>query len=86
MRTTLTLDDDIAATLKREARMSGRPFKQVVNDTIRRGLSGTAPSTVCESLPTYALGTYSDVVVTKALQTAGELEDEALVAKRTLGK
>ncbi len=86
MRTTLTLDDDIAALLKREARMSGQPFKQVVNDALRRGLSGTTPSKVCEPLPTYALGTRSDVAVIKALQTAGELEDDALAAKRTLGK
>ena len=39
MRTTLTLDDDVAALLKKEARKSGEPFKQVVNDTLRRGLT-----------------------------------------------
>jgi hypothetical protein len=38
MRTTLTLDDDVAAKLKAEARKSGRPFRQVVNDSLRRGL------------------------------------------------
>lgn len=38
MRTTLTLDDDVAARLKAEARRSGMPFKQVVNDCLRRGL------------------------------------------------
>ena len=39
MRTTLTLDDDLAAALKEQARRADRPFKQVVNDTLRRGLS-----------------------------------------------
>lgn len=39
MRTTLTLDDDVATLLKKEARKSGEPFKQVVNDTLRRGLT-----------------------------------------------
>ena len=39
MRTTLTLDDDIAATLKERARLLERPFKQVVNEVLRRGLS-----------------------------------------------
>ncbi|HZZ16878.1 MAG TPA: CopG family transcriptional regulator [Candidatus Sulfotelmatobacter sp.] len=39
MRTTLTLDDDVAALLKKEARKSGEPFKQVVNATLRRGLT-----------------------------------------------
>ena len=39
MRTTLTLDDDLAAALKEQARRADQPFKQVVNDTLRRGLS-----------------------------------------------
>lgn len=38
MRTTLTLDDDIAAKLKAESRRAGRPFRDVVNETLRRGL------------------------------------------------
>jgi hypothetical protein len=41
VRTTLTLDDDVAALLKREVRKSGEPFKQVVNRYLRLGL--TAP-------------------------------------------
>ncbi len=39
MRTTLTLDDDLAEALKAQARHRDQPFKQVVNDTLRRGLS-----------------------------------------------
>jgi hypothetical protein len=38
MRTTLTLDEDVAAKLKAEARRSGRSFRNVVNDTLRQGL------------------------------------------------
>ena len=41
MRTTLTLDDDVAKLLEKELRRSGKPFKQVVNHFLRRGL--TAP-------------------------------------------
>lgn len=41
MRTTLTLDDDVAALLNKEMRKSGEPFKQVVNRYLRLGL--TAP-------------------------------------------
>jgi hypothetical protein len=37
VRTTLTLDDDVAALLKKEARKSGEPFKQVLNRIIRLG-------------------------------------------------
>ena len=39
MRTTLTLDEDVAAKLKSAARRSGRPFRELVNDTLRRGLA-----------------------------------------------
>ena len=39
MRTTLTLDNDIADSLKEQARLLDRPFKQVVNDALRRGMA-----------------------------------------------
>ena len=42
MRTTLTLDDDNADRLREMAEHSRRPFKQVVNDVIRRGLDSMA--------------------------------------------
>jgi hypothetical protein len=46
MRTTLTLDDHVAAALKAESRGAGWPFRVVVNETLRRGLAArrvTAP-------------------------------------------
>jgi len=39
MRTTLTLDDDVAEFLKEQSRLLNKPFKQVVNEFIRRGMS-----------------------------------------------
>ena len=39
MRTTLTLDDDVAAKLKSLTRRSGRAFRDVVNDALRRALA-----------------------------------------------
>ena len=41
MRTTLTLDDDVAALLKKELRKSGESFKQVVNRYLRLGLTAS---------------------------------------------
>ena len=38
MRTTLTLDDDVAVRLEREQRKRKTSLKQVVNDAIRAGL------------------------------------------------
>ncbi|MCE2465725.1 MAG: antitoxin [Dehalococcoidia bacterium] len=52
MRTTLTIDDDIADALKEQARLQDRPFKQVVNDMLRRGLS---PAAVREPVPEYRI-------------------------------
>jgi hypothetical protein len=43
MRTTLTLDDDLAERLADLARESRKPFKAVVNETLRRGLGDSAP-------------------------------------------
>ena len=42
MRTTLTLDDDVADFLREQAQLQSKPFKQVVNDTLRRGMSPAA--------------------------------------------
>jgi hypothetical protein len=43
MRTTLTLDDDVASRLQAEARRTGRPFRVVVNERLRMALAqGTA--------------------------------------------
>jgi hypothetical protein len=39
MRTTLTLDDDLAERLREIARQGDRSFKEVTNEVIRRGLS-----------------------------------------------
>lgn len=38
MRTTLTLDDDVAAQLERLRRQRDLKFKELVNDVLRRGL------------------------------------------------
>jgi hypothetical protein len=43
MRTTITLENDVAAKLQSLSRRSGRSFKEVVNETLRRGLA-TGPS------------------------------------------
>lgn len=39
MRTTLTLDPDVASRLRAEVRRSGKPFKEVVNEALRLALA-----------------------------------------------
>jgi hypothetical protein len=43
VRTTLTLDEDVAAKLQAEAKATGLPFRQVVNDALRRGFLAKRP-------------------------------------------
>jgi hypothetical protein len=43
MRTTVTLDADVFRSLRDEAHRSSRPFKAVLNDAVRRGLSPARP-------------------------------------------
>ncbi|MGA8757717.1 MAG: hypothetical protein WB611_15540 [Stellaceae bacterium] len=38
MRTTLTLDEDVVVKLKAESQRARRPFREIVNDALRRGL------------------------------------------------
>jgi len=39
MRTTLTLDNDVATKLKEEMKRSGKSFKDTVNSVLRNGLN-----------------------------------------------
>ena len=39
MRTTLTLDEDVAEFLKARSRLQDKPFKQVVNEVLPRGMA-----------------------------------------------
>jgi hypothetical protein len=38
MRTTLTIEDDVAQQIERLQRKQNRPVKEIVNDALRRGL------------------------------------------------
>jgi Ribbon-helix-helix protein, copG family len=42
VRTTLTLDDDVAARIRSEARKSGKSFQQVVNEALREAFIARA--------------------------------------------
>lgn len=39
MRTTLTIDDDLDATLRRLSEIRGQAMRQVINDLLRAGLA-----------------------------------------------
>ena len=87
MRTTLTLDDDVAAQLRRLARETGRPFKQVVNEALRAGLMPQqGESRMDVVFPTFDLELRAGVDLTRARHLAADLEDEEIVRKLELRK
>jgi hypothetical protein len=83
MRTTLTLDPDVARLLNDEVHRQRKPLKQVVNDAIRRGLSPRArqraPARIKVVPHRASLKPGLDPVGMNRL--ADELEDAALLAK-----
>ena len=81
MRTTLTLDDDLAQQLKELARGSDRSFKEITNEAIRRGLSvGDPPAKKPEPfrVQAKACGFKSGVDPLKLNQIYDDLEIERL--------
>jgi hypothetical protein len=89
MRTTLTLDDQLAKELKEVAHRAGKPFKEVVNETLRNGLSSkhARPSAKPFRLTTVSLGgVRPGVNLDKALSLADAIEDEEIARKLELRK
>ena len=86
MRTTVTLDADVAARLRTVMQERGITFKQALNDTLRAGLRPPSNRRRAYRLPTRRMGLRQSVDLDKALRLAGELEDEELVRKLELRK
>jgi hypothetical protein len=89
MRTTLTIDDQIAKALKALAYRSGKPFKQVLNETLAAGLTAAReppPARPYRVKPASLGGVVPGVDLTKALRLAAALEDEELARKLELRK
>ena len=89
MRTTLTIDDQIAKTLKSVAHRSGKPLKHVVNETLRAGLAAAhAPGRArpYRLKPASLGGVLPGIDLDKALRLAARLEDHEIARKLALRK
>jgi hypothetical protein len=64
MRTTLTLDDDIAELAARQAKARGLSLGKTVSDLVRRGLNAPTPSTDKDGLVIFQLPKDSPQVTT----------------------
>lgn len=87
MRTTLTLDDDVARLLRERTRLTGAPFKEVVNEALRSGLQAhRRPS---EPLPRFqvvpkAAGFRRGIDVLRLNQLNDAIEAEAFEQARSV--
>jgi hypothetical protein len=88
MRTTLTIDDTIVKALKDLAHRSNKPFKQVVNETLRAGLSAAATRgrRRYRLKPARLGGVLAGINLDKALALADAIEDQELALTMQLRK
>lgn len=86
MRTTVTLDPDVAAKLRAVARQRGISFKQALNQAVRAGLGPAHRSARPFTQQTQAMALRPGVNLDKALQLATALEDEEVVRRLELRK
>ena len=86
MRTTLTLDRDVAERLKKDIRRSGKSLKVTVNEALRLGLglAGKPPTAPRYRVKPHAFGFKPGVDLDRLNQLVDELETDE--AARTLGR
>ena len=87
MRTTVTIDPDVEALLKKAMREKGLSFKAAVPQAIRDGLAGKpVRSGRAFRLKTYHMGFRPEVALDQALSLAAAMQDEEIVRKLSLRK
>lgn len=85
MRTTVTLEPDLAARLRERAQQQGLSFKDVLNRTLRAGLEGEIDREPFVQ-DTASLGLRPGFDLDRAGRLADELEDAERVHKLELRK
>ncbi|MGH7278574.1 MAG: CopG family transcriptional regulator [Candidatus Rokuibacteriota bacterium] len=86
MRTTVTLDPDVAAKVKAVARERGISFKQALNQAIRAGLAaGRRPARPFQSY-SQPMGLRPGLSLDKALGLAASIEDDEILRKLEVRK
>ena len=83
MRTTLTLDPDVARMVEDEVRRARKPMKQVVNDALRRGLASPASGRARTRLrvPVHSTRLRPGFDASRLNALADEMEDDAVVIR-----
>lgn len=86
MRTTVTIDRDLAAKLRRIARERGISFKEALNTAIRTGVGAPTRAGPPYRVPARPLGLRPGIDLDKASHLAAAQEDAETVRKLELRK
>lgn len=86
MRTTVTLDPDLATRLRELARQRRTSFKSAINSALRAGLDAETDRGRPYREKSRDLGVQPGIDLTKALQLAAALEDEQTIRELELRK
>jgi hypothetical protein len=83
MRTTLTLDPDVAERIRMEGRSGKRSQKQIINEALRRGLGGEGglPAPKPFKVKPFRSAFRAGIDIGKLNQLVDELEVEAQTQK-----
>jgi hypothetical protein len=81
MRTTLTLDPDVSELLEQETHRQQKPFKRVVNEALRKGLTRSVRPQHRVRVVGYPSELRSGFDAARFNALADELEDAALLHK-----
>jgi hypothetical protein len=84
MRMTVTIEDDLAATLKRRARELGVPLRDLINRALRAGLAeqGVSAQRVPPKTIPHEFGFRPGIDLNRLGKLADELEDEIYAAEQ----
>jgi hypothetical protein len=86
MRTTVTLDDDVAIAVQAVMRERGLSFKAALNTLVRRAVSGRQASAQPFTVTAFAAELAPGVDLTAANRLAADLEDEETLRELELGR
>lgn len=87
MRTTVTIDPDVEAQLRKRMRERDESFKVALNEALRLGLMpGAARTARPFQQQTFHMGFRPELDLDKALALAAASEDEEIIRKLSLRK
>jgi hypothetical protein len=86
VRTTVTLDADVAEQLKALARRRNLSFRDALNSVVREGLAAERGENMPYRVASRPMGLRPGIDLTHALSLADSIEDEEIIRKLELRK